>query len=309
MEPSQYRIGRNRRPAIRVTRDEIAVALDGSAPDDEIQAGAAYRAAIGPLATVMDRPLQRLRRLSEAGLVAASARFDDTHRLLGALEIPLISTCAISEAGSWPGVVVIGCLGQNDAQHSRWLERMLARGAIVVSSDRSAAMPVIASGLNVATVQPRRRARAAVYPGLADRLESGGNWGRLVGQMNPAVRLSAGHLPLVREQYPNAKVIADDALAGEPLVVLAPVGGGQVLHSVAHWWQEAPPDLTELGQRPLAAVPPFANLGRSHPVARFGWFSAASVMLASLLAGLDAALDHAAWHVEGARNLMSLEDA
>jgi 6,7-dimethyl-8-ribityllumazine synthase len=257
----------------------------------------------------MDRPLQRLRRLSEAGLVAASARFDNTHRLFGALGIPLISTCAIAETGSWPGVVVVGCLGKGDAEHSRWLERMLARGAIIVSSDRSAALPVLASGLNVATAQARRRARAAVYPRLADRLESGGDWGLMVGQLHPAVRLSAGHLPLVREQQPNARVIADDALAGEPLVVLAPVAGGQVLHSVAHWWQEAPPDLTELGQRPLAAIPAFASLGRTHPDARFGWFSAASVLLASLLSGLDAALDYAAWQVEDARNLMSFEDA
>lgn len=309
MEPSQYRIGRNRRPAPRVTRNEIAVALDGSAPDHDLHAEAAYRAAIGPLATVMDRPLQRLRRLAEAGLVAASARFDDTHRLLDALGIPKISTCAISETGSWPGVVVVGCLGSGDAEHSRWLKRMLARGAIIVSSDRSAVIPVIASGLNVAPAQAGRRARVAVYPGLADWLESGGDWGRLAGQLHPAVRLSAGHLPLNREQHHYAKVIADDALAGEPLVVLAPVGGGQVLHSVAHWWQDAPPDLTELGQRPLAAVPAFASLGRTHPDARFGWFGAASVMLASLLAGLDAALDCAAWNAPDARNLMSFEDA
>ncbi len=309
MEPSQYRISRNRRPELRVTRDEIAVALDGFAPGHGVQAEAAYRAAVVPLATLMDRPLQRLRKLADAGLVAASARFDNTPPLLGALGVPLIPTCAISETRSWPGVVVVGCLGSRDDAHNRWLERMLARGAIIVSSDRSAAIPVIASGLNVATAQAGRRARAAVYPSLADRLESGSEWGRLVGQLHPAVRLAAGHLPLAREQQLNAKVIADDALADAPLVVLTQAAGGQVLHSVAHWWQEAPPDQTELGQRPLGAVPSFASLGRTFPEARFGWFSAASVLLASLLAGLDAALDYAAWQVEDARDLVSLEDA
>jgi hypothetical protein len=295
MEHIRSRLGKVERATTGVSRDALALALDGAVPATDLTAEAAYRAAFSPLSSVMDRPIQRLRDLSAAGLVAASARFDNTHRLLDALGVTPISTCAIPEDRSWPGILVVGCIGATHVEQNRWFERMLERGAVIVSSDRSAAVPVLTGGLSVAARRPGCRARVAVRPDLADGLESGAEWGRLVSEMHPAVRLSAGHLPLNREQHCHAKILADDVLTDEPLAILATIGGGQVLHSVAHWWQDTPADPTEMGRRPLASVPAFAMLGHEHPDARFGWFGAASVMMTVLLAGLDAALDRVAW--------------
>ncbi len=297
MATSRYGTDRHGRDRSGVSREAIAVALDGTAPWTDREAEAAYRAASAPLSAALSRPLQRLQRLSAVGLVAATTRFDNSHRLLATLGIAAISTCAIPENESWPGVILVGCIGAGDNEQNRWFESMLDRGAIIVSSDRSAAVPAIASGLNVATMCAGRRARVAVRQELAGGLELEADLSRLVAELHPAVRLSAGHLSLSRDQQRDATILADDVLTDEPLAVLTQIGSGQLLHSVAHWWQEMSPDQTQIGQRSLASVPTFAAIGREHPAARFGWFGAASVMLTILLAGLDVALDRVAWRL------------
>lgn len=127
-----------------------------------------------------------------------------------------------------------------------------------------------------------------------------------MARMHPAVRLAPGHLSLACEQPNGTHTIARDALTDDPLIVHAQVGGGQIVHSVAHWWQDAQPDSIELGRRALASVPAFAELGLLHREARLGGFAAGSVMLACLLAGLDAALDRAG-SVELTTGLMTTE--
>jgi hypothetical protein len=204
--------------------------------------------------------------------------------LLQTLGIDVIPTSALPEGDDWPGVIVVGCQRTERAGQQRWFERMLARGAIVVSSDCTATVPIIASRLKLVRKRPVRRGRIAPTTGQT--------WAPLPAGYLPAVRLAPGHQPLAR-QHRSVTVLATDALTHAPLVVLAAVGGGQVLHSVAHWWQECDPDTGEIGSRRLADVPAFAELGRRFPEARFGMFSAALALLTSLISGIDLALDRA----------------
>ena len=296
MAHSQYPAAHLNRLPQRQMRDAIEVALGESAQRDEVTA-AGYRAALESLSVAMPMQIQRLRQLASAGLVAATARFDDTIRLLDVLDAPAISTCAIREDASWPGVIFAGCLGPGDAARNAWIARMLGRGAIIVSSDMSASLAVIASRLNAGSARPSTRSRVAVSDDLAEILSQDGALSRLIAEMRPAVRLAAGHVPLSLAQPFGTQLIARDAISDAPIVVVASVAGGQVLHSVAHWWQDGSPDVTEMGRRSLATVPAFAELGRQHRDARLAGFGAGVVMLGSLLAGLDVALARARWHV------------
>lgn len=277
----------------RSLREALALALDGTLPRNDVESDAGYRAAMEPLAIAMRPQLLRFRQLAAAGQVSASARFHITHRLLGVLGATPAASSAIPEDDSWPGIVFVGCLTPVQQADSRWMERMLARGAIVVTSDKTAAVPVISNGLRVNDSRSGRRARVTVGTELASLLTDDGDWNQFVIGMRPVVRLAPGHLPLRREQPIGTRIIARDALTDEPLVIVADIAGGQVVHSVAHWWQDAEPDTTELGRWLLVSVPAFAVLGMQYREARLGGFGAGSVMLASLLAGLDAALDRA----------------
>jgi hypothetical protein len=270
-------------------RDEIALALDGAIPDDDRASFAAYRAALDPVTVAMGPHIQCLRQFGAAGLVAASTRFDDTHRLLRALDVGAISTAAIPENGKPPGILVLGCRAGNSPARTAWVVRMLQRGAVIVSSDRFAGDSTVASTLNVAASRPPARARVALNPRVADTLLSHGEWGRLVAEMNPAVRLAPGHLPLAMAQHAETRIIASNAMTGEPLIVSARIGNGLLIHSVAHWWQDVNPDATAIGRRPLASAPAFTTLGLKHPEARLGGFAAASVQLAGLFAALEPA--------------------
>jgi hypothetical protein len=196
----------------------------------------------------------------------------------------VIPTSAIAERDDWPGIVVVGCQRSDAAGQQRWFERMLARGAIFVTSDCTATVPIIASRLKLIRKRPARRGR--MVPAAGQR------WGPLPADYAPAVRLAPGHQPLAR-QHRSVTVLATDALTNSPLVVLSAAGGGQVLHSVAHWWQETEPDTSEIGLRRLADVPALADLGSKFPEASLGTFGAALALVTSLTSGLDLALDRA----------------
>jgi hypothetical protein len=272
-------------------RDALAIALDGTVPDSDLQTSSAYRAAAATVSPAIEAHLARLSELANAGLIWASARNDNTHRLLDALGLRAHPTCAIPENDSWPGVIFLGCIPASRGAHGRWIARMLRRGAIVVSSDRSVEAPVIATRLRTDSRSRWRPARISLRPDLTDRMASDSGWGQLLGAFAPAVRLAPGHVPLSREQPLDVDILARDAFTDDPLVVRASVLNGQVVHSVAHWWQNVQPDSTEVGQRSLAETPAFADIGRQFPDALVGGFAAGSVLLSCLLAGVDAALD------------------
>jgi|GEM_PF-2084863 len=281
----------DRRSAARPTRDDIAIALDGSRPDRDNVTDDSYRAALSLLESVMPQRFDRLRQLGATGLVAASDRFDDMHRLLRLLRVDTIATSAILDDESWPGILFIGCQRLTAAGHSRWFEQMLGRGAIVVSSDQSASVAAVRSRIRLSKRRPVRRARLARSNALTGGDRAAG-WTSLPDGYFPAVRLAAGHLPLARQPR-SVTVLANDRLTRTPQIVLATVGGGQVLHSVAHWWQEVEPDSTAIGQLSVSDVPALANLGRDFPRARFGDLGAALALLDCLVTGVDLALDRA----------------
>lgn len=290
MGPSWFESTRDQLPPTRLMRDAIALALDGEVSDDGSLAEAAYRAALVPLSSVLGGQLARLRTLAKAGLVAAPERNEIIRLLLVALEIEPVSTMSIPNDDSWPGIVFTGCLPTVGAAEDRWLTQILQRGGVVVSSDRTAELPILSSGLNVGARQGGRRARMVLRPDLADHLVGEPDQCQLVADLHPPVWLPAGHPYLDRNQDCDVRVFARDANSDAPLVVLARIGGGHVLHAVAHWWQARQPDTTAVGLRPLASVPAFRELGTRFEGAQLGGFAAATVMLTCLLSGLAVAL-------------------
>ncbi len=58
---------------------------------------------------------------------------------------------------------------------------------------------------------------------------------------NQMVRLPAGHIPvrLCDTAHGRVSVIASDHVTGDPIVFAARIGHGWLLHSVAHWYQDA----------------------------------------------------------------------
>lgn len=291
MDVSPGSIDHDREPTTDLMRDAIARALDGVPPDSDARAAAAYRTAIASMSSTLHRQHRRLQSLGAAGLVTAPARLEVSHRLLRMLGVPVEPARSAAVDSRWPGVVFVGCRSNVDAWQVRWIARMLRRGAIVVSSDRSASMNAIGRHLAVAPVSAGRRARVALVPHLVDRLGSECVWGRFITEMHPPAWLRPGHLPLCHEQPAGVRIVARDGMTDAPLIVRVPVLGGQVIHSVAHWWQETEPDTTELGRRPLSSAAAFSGAGIEDCGSSVGWFGSASVMLASLLMALDGALD------------------
>jgi hypothetical protein len=272
-------------------REALALALDGALPDDERAASSAYRAAAATLPADIAAQMGRLRGYADSGLIWATARNDNTRRLLDALELRAQPTCGIPENDDWPGIIFLGCIQASRAAYGRWIARMLRRGAIVVSSDRCIEASVIAARLQTGRRRSERRARIMLRPDLADRMASDAGWGQVAGSMAPAVRLAPGHVPLTLDQHFEVDIFARDRFTDDPLVVRANVLNGQVVHSVAHWWQDLQPDLTVLGRRKLVDVPAFVDIGESYPDALFGSYAASSALLGCLLSGLDSALD------------------
>ena len=168
MAMSRFRYDGSRTSATQTTRTAIALARNGASHSGNCVADASNRAAVTHHSDVIPRPLQQFRDLSTAGLIPTSTQFDNTSRLLDVLDVPAIATGAVSEAGNWPGVVLVGCQGSGDAMLNGWFERMLGRGAIIVSIDRSAAIPIISSRLNAGAIRPGCRARVAVRTDLID---------------------------------------------------------------------------------------------------------------------------------------------
>ncbi len=272
-------------------REAIALALDGALPKNDSETLAGYQAAMSSISTGFPEHLERFRHQIRAGHVSATERFRTKNRLLDVLKIAPLLADAIPDDDSWPGIVFVGCRGTKDLDHHRWVERMLNRGGIVISSDKTAAIPVISRGLQLSTGKNGRRARLQLASEHTPPVCDSSAWNRFVFDLRPAVWLAPGHLPLLAPQADSTRIIARDALTDEPLVVVAQVAGGQVVHSVPHWWQYAEPDSTEIGRKSLASVPSFADVGAAHVNAKLGMYGAGSVMLASLLLGIDVALD------------------
>lgn len=251
---------------------QLALEVDGVALTVGVGPDAAYRAAFETLSEVERGALTRL---SQAGPIrAGGGLFDDLAALLRLLG------CSVSEPkagdelfdGAW--MVAIGCPHRSFDLSTDTVERFLAGGGLLLTSDKAARLPALAALLPTRKPQGPRRARLAL--------------GNVADSLLPAVALDAGHAPLDAEWLdPAAQVLARDVLTDMPLAVLLPVGTGAVLHAVPHWRQMSDPGCTALEARPLHSVAAYRGLVPAAPSGlTLGAFWAAEAMLRTLACGL-----------------------
>jgi hypothetical protein len=196
---------------------------------------------------------------------------------------------AFGRAGEAREVFLLGCQHQADRVLMRDVIAHLQAGAIVLSSDRSAGLPLWRDLLSSAAPAPPRRARVGLrVPAVGRSLP-----------LLPAIRLAPGHRPLTSSagRGAGAHLLAADALTGDPLGVAMPVLRGWIVHSSAHWWQDVSADDTETGSRILLTTPAYRSIGHAFPLVTVGEFHAAAGMLAMLASGLAIACGLDAAHL------------
>jgi hypothetical protein len=277
MDHSSNAIETHRRQSIR---RELEVSLDGEARSNA-RTSEAYHAAFAWLR--QRQALSVLRTLDEREIVFLF--LDSTFDRLPVANSLTSSNRAYRDvrvSESSRQIVFLGCCSTQDTDVDRDLIDLLDDGAVIISSDKSAELPVLRGFLAPERPSPPRRARVAID----DRCEMAEVLASL--QMLPAVRLAAGHVPLTHAamRTPDARLLAVDKLTGDPIAVAIPILRGWVIHSSAHWWQDACPDLTETGDRLLLSTPAYRNLGRAFPTVALGDFHAAVAMLCVLERGL-----------------------
>lgn len=269
-------------------RESLAIALDGKAPTGDDDAHIGYHIA----GRILSPHLRRLQ--AEIGLPACAlftvinGRYDHLDRVLVASGFMDDPATAASLGGprpaSMPPVLLIG--SDPSPATDAVLRRQLNCGGLVVTSDRSANLPTFE------TLGVRTRAAAATHVRAVRSVEATGDDlpGLAADRLYPALRLSAGHRALLGVAQPEAtaKVLVRDVHTREPLVVLWRVGGGYLLHSVAHWWQNETPDRTDLGSRRLRRMPDFRSMTDSD--ARWGEFQAGYCLLSCLLYAMRVSL-------------------
>jgi hypothetical protein len=176
-------------------------------------------------------------------------------------------------------IEVIDCVHRRDAALASEVMDLLRDGAIVVTSDRTAGLSILRELLDPGVATPIRRARVQIADGQAYTFP-----------LLPAVRLSPGYLPMTSavRRARGGRVIATDALTGETIAVVIPVLRGWIMHSSAHWWQDALVDESAVERRSLHTIPGYARVAERFPFVTAGAFHAALGMLAALSYGLAA---------------------
>lgn len=259
------------------------------------------------LATASDSDLLQELRVALDGPLSLTVETDDAYRaalmlrsdIAGSLASILVTgrPCPAETSSDRPSLIselfdahsphgpshtffMLGCHHHPDKVVYRNLVDYLDGGAIVISSDRSARYPLLRDVLRPQPPAHPRRARVQLCH------DSQSNPDEV--QIFPAVRLSPGYLPLTSDvvRAHGVRVIARDALSGDPIAVAAPVLNGWVLHSSAHWWQDAAVDETEAGHRLLLSTPGYRDIGLRFPTVTVGAMHAALGMLLILEYGL-----------------------
>lgn len=251
---------------------QLALEVNGVALTGPLSPDAAYLTA---LATLSDVERGMLARLADLGPIAAGGGlFDDLGGLLRTLG------CKVGEPA--PGmplrgaarVVAVGCPHRSFQLDAGEVARLLDAGGLLLTSDKAARLPALATLLPTRKPQPPRRARLTL--------------GDSTDELLPAVALDAGHAPLDSERLdPAAQALASDALTGEPLVVSLQVGAGVILHAVPHWRQTSSLGNSALEARPLRSVAAYRGRVPTAPAElTLGAFWAAEAMLRALVRGL-----------------------
>lgn len=267
-------------------RDDIALALDGSLPEDPSGVAIAYQVAAERLGERLEPGLGMLRDPSWGPLALLGSRFDEIRLFAGQLGVEMVVCNAVSDVPVESRVVIAGC--QRSPVVGQAIERWLDGGAIVITSDKSAGLAPVADLLGARIPGGPRRARLALAG--ASR-ESSSGFDLSTVPVLPAVRLAPGHIPIMpRVINDDGVILARDVLTGDPLAVAMPVSNGYLIHSVPHWWQSERHGKTAVEQRRLREIPELEVIGRDHPDLTLGAFTAASAMLLTLANGLAAAL-------------------
>lgn len=245
----------------------------------------AVRAAVDVLDPRQRSILERLRDAAPERIAVLGDLYDDISSLLATLGIGHRRIASEDLAEADVMVVFAGCPHRHTRLDLEDARRFLERGGVLVSSCRAAQLPGVAGHLPFDKPRGPRRARISDPDGqTAD------------GQiLYPAVALDHGHIPLAHQvdDYRDTTVLARDVLDDRPAVVVASLGRGALVHSVAHWWQDNDAAMTDLERRPLTGVRHLTPLANSHPDLTWGGFRAAQVMLEALLDGIDMGLGRA----------------
>jgi hypothetical protein len=230
-----------------------------------------YAVAAGRLAPPIASALAQLRRIAAAEVRVYAGSHDRVMSLLQALQMQHV---AGDTGDSRPArLVVIGCRHRADIRTVAAIRAALDAGAVVLSADRSAGLPILRDVLHPAAPLAGRWARLS--PVVVS--DSVGSQRR---GLPPSIWLAAGHLPV--QPITGTVTLAQDALSGEPIVVLVRRFNGWILHSVAHWWQDDSSRFTAVAQLPTGRAEgcdPDLSLSS-------GALSAATAMIEAMISGL-----------------------
>ena len=265
-------------------REQLALALDGHLPTGDLEAHHGYRLAGRLLLPHLQHVYAALGLAPGTMFSVLNSRYDHMDRLLIAAGFAQnVHAEALRRAGHdrFAPVLLVG----SDAQPSTdvMVRAHLQSGGLVVTSDRAADLPVFAS----AGVLTRRGSSRHVRIDRASPARGDFTDPFAIGRLQPAVRLSAGHREVYGVAHPEQviAVLAREASTRLPLVMLARVGNGFLLHSVAHWWQNEMPDRTDLGRRELRRTPGFGPI--TSDGTRWGEFHAGYCMLSCLIRSMQ----------------------
>lgn len=250
---------------------------------------AVYRGVLNTLEPRFQRTLNMIRRFTADELLLAHSCADDVASLfhLAGATGDRNSSRFYDLAGV--RLAVLGCLSRNHGLTSEALADYFADGGVLVTSDKAIAhLPLPPFGLHVNEPVGPRRGRMMVSPRTTHGWDDVVQQGRLLAS---AVTLDAGHIPVdvVCEERDDVWVLAHEALGGRPLVVVARVLDGWLVHAVPHWFQTPPGMPTAVERRPLATLAHHIGGFDVPSDASVGLFMAARAMVFTLLSGLEIA--------------------
>lgn len=275
-------------------RAALALELDGAASASNGAIYDCYRMAASLLGSRLAAVRTQIDGLGDTAIAAVGSQFDPTHRMLSALVIRHVAIATIDDLSPDTRVAFLGCAPCFSPRAVSRVTELLAAGALLVTSDKSALLPPLAPVLRPGSPQAPRQINLDVNHSMWCVEENDPAHAPLSGFV-PKVRLSPGSLAIdpAFERDADAWVLASDTATTAPIAILMAVGGGQVLHSVAHWWQEDTVPANHLDSRLVAAIPGLRCGEFEDSDVTFGRLCCAWGMLQVLTAGLTLALRRA----------------
>jgi len=267
-------------------RAALALELDGESPIDRPSADQAYAIAASLIGEPFDNARQVLNRLGPHGVVVVGHPFDEMHRLLTAVGIRHRVLSSMDALDRFPRVVFLGCIPAVAHPAEQHIAALLASGAVLVTSDKSAGLPILADALGPGSPQPPHECQLDMNRSMWVSSEL--SWSTSLGGFLPTVRLPPGFVPIAPnlDHESDGWVLASDASNGAPIVVTRRVGGGRVIHSVSHWWQDDDMPMHAVGRRSVSNIAQLQHRVPAESTVTFGRMCAALGMLTTLVAGL-----------------------